>query len=361
MAFQDEGLYDDPNWAARQRGAGSHFEGQMDDFGYMDILPHETFALTAQLRANRRAEMRNQQLSDQAMRTQREGLGNLQTYRPGGAAAMTSGYYNNLSQMLIGKQTQAPDLLGRYREHRERKARKRADKMALMSAGAGSLANQGLSQVAGGAEQKANQQDPGDLAKPAGQGGSQATAASPAALGPGGTTAPPGQSASQTPSGPGGPQQGPAGPPSGGGGGGALQAQGAQGGGIGGGGGVGALSGGGGSAGAGAGGGAGAGAGGAEAGGGAAGGVWGAVLGAALGSGGSSQYQGSFSPEGQVASYAANTGQDPLAASADSFADADVFDVPLSDYSDVAIDSDLHALSFMMDEDPTIFQMEMYA
>jgi hypothetical protein len=81
----------------------------------------------------------------------RGALGDLQRFRPGGAAALQSGVYGQLSQNLMNRAqlTQPMDLLGDYRRHEAHQARKAAKKAAMFALG-GQLAGAAIGAAAGG-------------------------------------------------------------------------------------------------------------------------------------------------------------------------------------------------------------------
>jgi len=80
--------------------------------------------LEYQYEANRRTEQRRQALWGDAQNTMRQGLDLLQSYRPGGAAAIASGMYGQRAG-LYGQQAQtleSPDLLIDWRRDKQAKA-----------------------------------------------------------------------------------------------------------------------------------------------------------------------------------------------------------------------------------------------
>ena len=112
-------------------------------------MPYGKTALDWQYEADRRTEMRKQALWGDAQNVMRQGTDLMQTYRPGGSAALASGIYQNRGAMY-GNQamsTESPDLLMRYREEKqkeadderraaEKSAQKQAMVMGLVQAGA---------------------------------------------------------------------------------------------------------------------------------------------------------------------------------------------------------------------------------
>jgi hypothetical protein len=107
--------------------------GRMDEFGYTDFVPDNSNALNVQLRAERRVAARNQRIAEQAGRANIEGLRNMQSYRPGGAASMMSNYYSNAANLIMGQQTEAPDLLGGYREAEQRRVENLQKKQMIVA------------------------------------------------------------------------------------------------------------------------------------------------------------------------------------------------------------------------------------
>lgn len=120
------------DWNAKSDDWYSRHSDQ-NEFGFTSRLPPEWAAADAQFKAERKAFERNKMLEGQALATQKEGLGNLQTYRPGGASSLLSPYYSNMSNVILGMRRDAPDLMFRYREHQATKARKAAERGAMLS------------------------------------------------------------------------------------------------------------------------------------------------------------------------------------------------------------------------------------
>lgn len=115
----------------QHRQAGNYYEGQMDEFGHTPFQPDDSNAMSAQLRANALVARRNQRLMEQAQSANMEGMRNLQSYRRGGASAMQSSYYANASNIIQGMRTEAPDLMGGYREAQQKRAENFAEKQAI--------------------------------------------------------------------------------------------------------------------------------------------------------------------------------------------------------------------------------------
>jgi len=108
-------------------------------------MPAAKYALDWQYEADRRTEQRKQALWGDAQNVMRQGTDLLQSYRPGGSAALASGIYQNRGSMY-GTQamnTESPDLLMSYRERKQQEAdaaRKQSERlgmtMGLVGAGA---------------------------------------------------------------------------------------------------------------------------------------------------------------------------------------------------------------------------------
>lgn len=153
--------------------------GGVDELGFPDQgkNPPGEIADQVQLLAERTVARRNARLDDDALAALQGGLGNLQSYRPGGAAAMASPYYSQMAQVLQNSKTSAPDLLYNSRLDAQRKASKAARQASNMqiagaviqaagmvlapaTGGASILAstaiNAGLNSAAAGANAKAN-------------------------------------------------------------------------------------------------------------------------------------------------------------------------------------------------------------
>lgn len=111
-------------------------------------MPGAAYGLDWQYEADRRTEQRKQALWGDAQNVMRQGADLMQTYRPGGSAALASGIFQNRGSMY-GTQamnTESPDLLMGYRERKQQEAdaeRKKAERlgatMGLVQAGAAVL------------------------------------------------------------------------------------------------------------------------------------------------------------------------------------------------------------------------------
>lgn len=131
------------------RGKGDYQSGasvdqkraaMMQEYGGVDSLgfptsgknPPAEIADQVQLLAERNVAQRNAGLNQDALSALQGGLGQLQSYRPGGAAAMASPYYSQMAQVLQNSQTQAPDLLYNSRLQAQQKAKKAARQASNM-------------------------------------------------------------------------------------------------------------------------------------------------------------------------------------------------------------------------------------
>lgn len=138
---------------------------RMSDLGFSDILPRSRVAPDIQFLANRAAAERNDRLMRQALASGRRdfsaargalmsGVENMQTYRPGGAAAMASPYYQGIANTLMtqadfnlrgaaARRQEAPDLMFRYDEQVRKSAEKeakRASTFGMLAGGATAIA-----------------------------------------------------------------------------------------------------------------------------------------------------------------------------------------------------------------------------
>ena len=140
-------------------------------------MPRGNYALDYQYEADRRTDQRRQALWGDAQNALKQASGLLESYRPGGAAAIQSGIYSQQAGMA-GQQAmsmQSPDLLMGYREHKQdladyerKKAQDRADLMAVLGIGAtvagfafggpagAAAAGAGMSQVGQGGQSRLN-------------------------------------------------------------------------------------------------------------------------------------------------------------------------------------------------------------
>lgn len=137
-----------PNGSSPYDSTGQQI--QWDETGRpIGPMPFGKNALDWQYEADRRTERRKQALWGDAQNVMRQGTDLMQTYRPGGSAALASGIYQNRGAMY-GNQamsTESPDLLMRYRADKqdeadeerkaaERRAEKQAQTMGLVQAAA---------------------------------------------------------------------------------------------------------------------------------------------------------------------------------------------------------------------------------
>lgn len=112
--------------------------GIYDELGYTRGIPGEAIAPDVQYGAGVVVAHRNDQLmasgGANAQAALQSGLENLQTYRPGGAAALLSGYYqsmaNNYMATAAARRTEVPDLMFRYDERQRARLEKTAGKAA---------------------------------------------------------------------------------------------------------------------------------------------------------------------------------------------------------------------------------------
>lgn len=133
-------------WEARQQAnvaSGSSMRGdvgpnspdapQFDSTGRpVGPMPAAETALSWQYEADRRTEQRKQALWGDAQNVMRQGTDLMQTYRPGGSAALASGMYQNRGAMYANQSmaTETPDLLMRYREKAAYDAESKAEQAA---------------------------------------------------------------------------------------------------------------------------------------------------------------------------------------------------------------------------------------
>lgn len=129
--------------------------GGVDELGFPDSgkNPPGEIADQIQLLAERTVARRNSRLDQDALAALQGGLGQLQSYRPGGAAAMASPYYSQMAQVLQGSKTSAPDLLYNSRLDAQRKASKASRQASNMQIAGAVIQAAGtiLAPVTGGA------------------------------------------------------------------------------------------------------------------------------------------------------------------------------------------------------------------
>lgn len=145
------GRPDLPQWDYQSQ---SPYSGnvQWDETGRpVGQMPRGNFALDYQYEADRRTQQRRDVLWSDARQALQRGAGMLESYRPGGAAALSSGVYGQMAGMY-GQQAmtqESPDLLMGYREHKQEMAdyeRKKAEGKARLL----SIASMGMSAIGGG-------------------------------------------------------------------------------------------------------------------------------------------------------------------------------------------------------------------
>ena len=136
--------------------AGSPDSVQWDPNTNMPILPPGTipgseFGLQFQYEAQRRTQQQRNALWGSAQGTIGQGLDLLQSYRPGGSAALASGLFGQRANLFAGQAAslEEPDLMSAYREKKEIEATREAKKAARMQAITGVLG--ALGGVAGAA------------------------------------------------------------------------------------------------------------------------------------------------------------------------------------------------------------------
>lgn len=111
------------------------YDQPVDELGFTEKLPGAHQGPPTQFRSEKQVAQRNANLMKGAFGRLGAGIDLLQSYRPGGAAALTSGLFQGQANVLAGSRTQAPDLLNYTRgaqAHRARKAARRGQKMALV-------------------------------------------------------------------------------------------------------------------------------------------------------------------------------------------------------------------------------------
>src|SRR5574338_1289439 len=134
----------------------------LDELGYSGGLPGSDIAPEVQLMAEAKAARRNLALArqglSQGMNALQAGQETLSSYRPGGAAALTSGLFQSQADLAfrgaLAQQQEAPDLMFRYDERKQKSAEAKAKSAALTSgliSLAGTAIGAGLTAATGGA------------------------------------------------------------------------------------------------------------------------------------------------------------------------------------------------------------------
>lgn len=133
--------------------------GIYDEFGYTNGLPGSHIAPDVQYGADQVVTRRNDQLmargGQQAQAALNSGLENLQSFRPGGAAALLSPYYQSMAntymQTAASRRTEAPNLMFRYDEKVRKSAEESAQKAGMIQGGLGLVGTALGALVSGGA------------------------------------------------------------------------------------------------------------------------------------------------------------------------------------------------------------------
>jgi hypothetical protein len=144
--------WDPAKWSEQARAG-------VDEYGFPITLPSAETAGEMQMIADRQTMIRNDQLMREALGkgdilygagqgALQSGLMNLQTYRPGGAAALTSPYYTGMANLYASqadfglrgaaaRRTESPDLMFRYRDAARKDAADAAKRSGLVQLVAG--------------------------------------------------------------------------------------------------------------------------------------------------------------------------------------------------------------------------------
>lgn len=135
------------------------YGGAIDEYGATDNLPVWDKAAQTQNLANRIAQRRNTRIVGDAQGILGQGLRNLQTYRPGGAAALMSPFYSQMAQVALSDRQDAPDLMHNYMNKQRDDAKresKRAGRRALAGQIIGAVGQVGAAYLTGGASLAVN-------------------------------------------------------------------------------------------------------------------------------------------------------------------------------------------------------------
>jgi len=147
--FKSTGLFgEQPKGPSWQYESPDPYAGnvQWDETGRpIGRMPRGKYALDYQYEADRLTDQRRQAYWSDARQSLQRGAGLLESYRPGGAAALSSGIYGQMAGMYGQRamSTESPDLLIGYREYKQeqadyerKKAEKRAQQMAMLGTAA---------------------------------------------------------------------------------------------------------------------------------------------------------------------------------------------------------------------------------
>lgn len=96
-------------------------------------LPGPQQAFQAQYASERESTLRNEYLARQAGEVYRQGAQTLTAYRPGGAAALTSGLFGGQAQAILAGRSESPDLMGLYNKYRDEMREEEARKKEVGS------------------------------------------------------------------------------------------------------------------------------------------------------------------------------------------------------------------------------------
>lgn len=126
------------------------WHGAFDEFGYTQFSPAGGAGPWAQFEAEKIAARRNLRLEQEAGMVLGQGLETLGSYRPGGAAQLTSPFYQQQAQTILQSRREAPDLLYQHRRDRARRERKAARRDAWVSAGISAATTLTAAAIGGG-------------------------------------------------------------------------------------------------------------------------------------------------------------------------------------------------------------------
>lgn len=121
--------------------------GRLNELGFWDTMPGANIGPEAQYESEAAVARYNQRLGYAANEAMRQGALNMQSYRPGGSAAMLSPFYQGQANTLLSMRTEAPDNTFRWRAVQADRAAKAARRTQLLSTGISAAAMLGSAAI----------------------------------------------------------------------------------------------------------------------------------------------------------------------------------------------------------------------
>lgn len=133
---QFAGMYGEGALRVRQKRQGMLGNyGPVDQYGGNNpFLPPDEIAPYAQFQHEKAVNRFNSRLGEESRDLVLRGLENMQVYRPGGAAALTSGLYQSAAQANLARRVEPIDMMAEWRWNKQKKAEKEQRKANMIGA-----------------------------------------------------------------------------------------------------------------------------------------------------------------------------------------------------------------------------------